>query len=95
MAEQRIEVDPSFFSIEVEHLYATVSRGQRMINSMAYVADFDPLAEWEEQKLCGFLFAKQGDEIRRKRGTNGEVTDAEDRGRKKGLFSRWISARAA
>ena len=69
VAEQRIEVDPSFFSIEVEHLYATVSRGQRMINSMAYVADFDPLAEWEEQKLCGFLFAKQGDEIRRKRGT--------------------------
>ena len=53
----------------MEHLYATVSRGQRMINSMAYVADFDPLAEWEEQKLCGFLFAKQGDEIRRKRGT--------------------------
>ena len=60
VAEQRIEVDPSFFSIEVEHLYATVSRGQRMTNSMAYVADFDPLAEWEEQQNRGMKSAENG-----------------------------------
>lgn len=67
--EDQIWVDTTFFCPSADYIKATVVRAQRMRSKeLAYGVDFEKLEEWVEQKLNAFLFEKQREEIRRKRG---------------------------
>ncbi len=67
--EAKVKIDPKFFSQEVEWLYATVVRALKTREGMlAYGVDFVDLADWEEQRLCAFLYERQRQEIRKKQG---------------------------